>query len=47
VTVRVAFDNGRRVGAEAVILLLDDGDEPYRVLSWQDDFDGPNIDGPR
>jgi general secretion pathway protein K len=41
VTVRIAFDNGRRVGAEAVILPLDDADEPYRVLSWRDDFDGP------
>jgi general secretion pathway protein K len=41
VTVGVAFDNGRRVGAEAVILPLDDADEPYRVLSWRDDFDGP------
>jgi len=41
VTVRIAFDNGRRVGAEAVILPLDDADEPFRVLSWHDDFDGP------
>jgi general secretion pathway protein K len=40
VTVGIAFDNGRRVGAEAVILPLDDADEPYRVLSWHDDFDG-------
>jgi general secretion pathway protein K len=29
------------VRAEVVILLLEDGDEPYRVLSWRDDFDGP------
>jgi general secretion pathway protein K len=41
VTVRIAFDNGRRVGSEAVILLLDDADAPFRVLSWRDDFDGP------
>jgi general secretion pathway protein K len=41
VTVRIAFDNGRRVSAETVILPLDDGDEPFRVLSWYDDFDGP------
>ena len=42
VTVGIAFDNGRRVGAEAVILPLDDADEPFRVLSWRDDFDGPS-----
>jgi general secretion pathway protein K len=42
VTVGIAFDNGRRVGTEAVIMPLDDADEPYRVLSWRDDFDGPS-----
>jgi general secretion pathway protein K len=41
VSVRIGFDNGRRVGAEAVILPLKDGEEPYRILSWRDDFDGP------
>ncbi len=40
VTVRLEFDNGRRVGAEAVILPVQDGDEPFRILSWRDDFDG-------
>jgi general secretion pathway protein K len=32
----IAFDNGRQAAAEAVIL-LDTGDEPYRILSWRDD----------
>ncbi len=41
VTVRIGFDNGRRVGAEAIILPLEDADEPFRILSWRDDFDGP------
>jgi general secretion pathway protein K len=40
VGVRVAFDNGRRSAAEAVILLSDDGPVPYRVLSWRNGFDG-------
>jgi general secretion pathway protein K len=39
VSVRVDFNNRRQVRAEAVILLLDDGDAPFRVLSWRDDFD--------
>ena len=39
VSVRVQFDNGARANAEIVMLLADDGDEPYRVLSWRDDFD--------
>ncbi|MGA8499158.1 MAG: type II secretory protein PulK [Xanthobacteraceae bacterium] len=40
VGVRVAFDNGRRSAAEAVIVLPDDGPIPYRVLSWRNAFDG-------
>jgi general secretion pathway protein K len=39
VSARVQFDNGVRANAEIVMLLADDGDEPYRVLSWRDDFD--------
>ncbi len=37
----VEFDNGRRVHAEVVFRLKDGGDEPYDLLYWQDDFDGP------
>jgi general secretion pathway protein K len=40
VGVRVAFDNGRRSAAEAVIVVPDDGPVPYRVLSWRNAFDG-------
>jgi general secretion pathway protein K len=41
---RVAVDaelpDGRRSGAEVVILLLEGGNEPYRVLSWHNASDG-------
>ena len=40
VMVQVDLAKGRRINAEAVILLLEDAPEPYRVLSWTDDFDG-------
>jgi general secretion pathway protein K len=40
VKVRVELAKGRRVNAEAVILVLEDAPDPYRVLSWTDDFDG-------
>ncbi len=40
VMVRVDLAKGRRINAEAVILLLEDAPDPYRVLSWTDDFDG-------
>lgn len=40
VTVQVGLPRGRRINAEAVILLLEDAPDPYRVLSWTDDFDG-------
>jgi general secretion pathway protein K len=40
--VRMDFDTGRRVRGEAVILLgTGEAHEPFRVLSWRDDFDGP------
>ncbi len=42
VNVAIAFDTGRRINAEAVILLMGNKDtEPYRILEWRDDFDGP------
>jgi general secretion pathway protein K len=41
---RIAVDaelpDGRRKGGEVVILLLESGDEPYRVLSWRNATDG-------
>jgi general secretion pathway protein K len=40
ITVDVTFDSGRRAAAEVVILLLDEGNEPYRVLSWRNASDG-------
>ena len=40
VMVQVDLAKGRRINAEAVILLLEDAEDPYRVLSWTDDFDG-------
>ncbi len=41
VTIRIDFDNGRRRAAEVVVLMRAAGSEPYRVLSWADDIDGP------
>lgn len=40
VTVAVELPSQRRSLAEIVILLLDSGDEPYRVLSWHNAIDG-------
>jgi general secretion pathway protein K len=39
VSVGLRFDDGSRANADIVILLTDDGQEPYRILSWRDDFD--------
>ncbi|MFG1348360.1 general secretion pathway protein GspK [Xanthobacter autotrophicus] len=39
VRVRMDFDTGRHRAAEAVILLRDFGDDPYRVLAWREDAD--------
>jgi general secretion pathway protein K len=43
--VAVEFDSGRRVHAEVVFRLKDRGDEPYDLLYWRDDFDGPMQSG--
>jgi general secretion pathway protein K len=44
---RIAVDtelpDGRRSAAEVVILLLENGDEPYRVLSWRNNSDGSTV----
>jgi general secretion pathway protein K len=40
VSVEAELGDGRRNAAEIVILLLDSGDEPYRVLSWHNASDG-------
>ncbi len=39
VAVAVTLPNGRSMRAEAVILMIESGEEPYKVLSWSDDFD--------
>ncbi len=39
ITVRIAFDNGRRTSSEVVILVFEEGTEPYSVLSWRDELD--------
>jgi general secretion pathway protein K len=41
VQINVRLGNGRDVFAEVVIATLQGGDEPFRVLSWRDDIDGP------
>lgn len=43
IKVRIAFDGGRRRGAEAVILLRDFGTDPYRILTWREDGDPPPV----
>jgi general secretion pathway protein K len=40
-SVHIALDTGRKVNADVVLLITDNGPEPYRILAWRDDFDGP------
>jgi general secretion pathway protein K len=41
VTVDVRFDAKRRNHLEIVVLPLDGDTEPFRILSWRDELDGP------
>jgi general secretion pathway protein K len=40
VQTRIFFDNGRQQNAEAVILITEDRERPFAILSWRDDFTG-------
>ena len=40
ITVEAEMPDGRRNSAEVVILLLESGGEPYRILSWRNASDG-------
>ena len=40
-SIEVQLERGRKVQGEVVFLLSDGGDEPYDILYWRDDFDGP------
>ena len=40
-TIQVDLEHGRHVRAEVVFRLADSGDEPYDIVFWRDDFDGP------
>ncbi|MFZ3328591.1 MAG: type II secretion system protein GspK [Methylocella sp.] len=38
----IMLDTGRKVNADAVLLISDNNSpEPFRILAWRDDFDGP------
>jgi general secretion pathway protein K len=39
VTVHLVFDDGLRMSSEAVILVFEEGPDPYAVLSWHDGLD--------
>ena len=41
IELQVRLDNGRVARAEVVILVVEKDDEPFRVLSWREDSDGP------
>ena len=40
VLTRIVFDNDRQQSAETVILITEDGERPFAILSWRDDFAG-------
>jgi general secretion pathway protein K len=42
VTVSIRFKSNRRILSEAVILLAEKDDEPYRMLSWRHDIGEPS-----
>ena len=39
--VHVLLETGRMVNAEVVLLIVEKSPDPYRILAWRDDFDGP------
>ena len=43
ISVDAELPDGQRRGGEVVILLLENSDEPYRVLSWRNNSDGSTV----
>ena len=43
ISVDAELPDGRRSAAEVVVLLLESGEEPYRVLSWRNGADGSTV----
>ena len=40
--VHITLDTGRKVNADAVLLITENNSpDPFRILAWHDDFDGP------
>jgi general secretion pathway protein K len=40
--VHITLDSGRQVNADVVLLMTENNSpDPYRILAWHDDFDGP------
>src|ERR1700730_2462643 len=40
--VHITLDTGRKVNADVVLLITENNSpDPYRILAWHDDFDGP------
>ena len=39
--IQVDLEHGRRVQAEVVFALADNAEDPYDIIYWRDDFDGP------
>ena len=40
-SVQVELERGRRVEAEVVFMLSNSGNDPFDIVYWRDDFDGP------
>lgn len=45
VTVHTDFDDGLRMSSEVVILVFEEGPDPYSILSWHDGWDDLHTDG--
>jgi general secretion pathway protein K len=43
VSIDAQLPDGQRRGGQVVILLLENSDEPYRVLAWRNDADGSTV----
>jgi general secretion pathway protein K len=43
-TVRITFDGGHTANAEVVMLLFEEGEQPFAVLSWRDGLNEMTVD---
>jgi general secretion pathway protein K len=45
INIQVTFDGGGQFNSEVVILMMENGDKPFAILTWRDELNRPSANG--